>query len=143
MARTGTWDHHGGAAIKPNVSAVTAGTQRTITFPNYDLNFGAPSFTAPTLLNSWVNNGSGWAAAGYYKDAFGFVHLKGLVKSGTVGAAIFTLPSGYRPAENETFAVQSNTAFGYCNVGSDGNVGASGGSNVNFSLSGIVFYAGW
>ena len=58
------------------------------------------AFIAPTLLNSWVNfdvaiNNS----AGYYKDAFGIVHLRGLVKTGTVGLAIFALPVGYRPVK--------------------------------------------
>ena len=35
--------------------------------------------------------------AGFYKDAFGIVHLEGFVKKGSSGI-IFTLPAGYRPA---------------------------------------------
>ncbi|KKK52619.1 hypothetical protein LCGC14_3103070, partial [marine sediment metagenome] len=51
---------------------------------------------APTLLNSWVNYAATYDTTGYMKDGFGFVHLKGLVKSGVAGT-IFTLPVGYRP----------------------------------------------
>lgn len=96
------------------------------------------SFASPTLLNSWVYFGSN-SLPGYYKDSFGRVHLRGFVKSGTIGNAIFTLPVGYRPALREFFAVVSNDLFGACYVDSNGDVIAYKGSNVYFSLDGISF----
>ena len=100
------------------------------------------SWTAPTLLNSWVNyNALSDQIAGYKKDPFGWVQLRGIVKSGTVGAGtpIFTLPSGYRPPKTVRFAVASNDLFGYCAVDSSGNVLAVQGSNAYFDLSPVRF----
>lgn len=53
---------------------------------------------AVTFTNGWVNYGGGWAVAAYRKIG-SQVYLKGLVKNGTVNAAIFQLPAGYRPLE--------------------------------------------
>ncbi len=99
------------------------------------------TFIAPTLLNSWVAFGGTGNPPGYFKDAHGVVHLRGLVKSGTVGAAIFTLPAGYRPANQELFACVSNDAFGRLDVTSAGNVTLAVGSNVFASLDGVIFRA--
>lgn len=98
-------------------------------------------FIAPTLTNSWVNFGGVRNPAGYYKDANSRVYLRGVVKSGTVGNAAFTLPAGYRPANTELFAVVSNDLFGAVNVLSNGDVTPAIGSNVYFSLDGISFRA--
>lgn len=97
----------------------------------------------PTLLNSWVYYGTPYPTAGYYKDSAGIVHLKGLVKSGTVGAgyAIFILPAGYRPAEQHIFATISGSALARCDVSNDGWVRTPIGNNVWFSISGISFKA--
>lgn len=99
----------------------------------------------PTLLNGWVNYSAtpGYEHAGYYKDSAGIVHLKGLVKSGTVGSgyAIFILPAGYRPAEQHIFATISNSAIARCDVSNDGWVRTPIGSNLWFSLSGLSFKA--
>lgn len=53
-------------------------------------------WVAPTLTNSWVNYGGGFEAAGYKKVGTQ-VFIRGLVKDGAVGTAIFTLPVGFRP----------------------------------------------
>jgi hypothetical protein len=102
-----------------------------------------PAWTAPTLGNSWVDYGLGYSAAGYYKDATGAVHLQGAIKSGTVGAAAFTLPAGYRPLGSNAYAVPSGAgpAFGVVVVAADGTVSVTVGSNVFASLSGISFRA--
>jgi hypothetical protein len=100
------------------------------------------SWNAPTLLNSWVNFGAGYPAAGYMKDHLGFIRLRGLVKNGTVNGTtgvIFTLPSGYRPSGASHFAVEANSAHGCCRVDTNGDVVATAGSNVWFSLDGINF----
>ena len=100
------------------------------------------AFISPTLLNSWVNfDATTFNAAGYYKDGFGIVHLRGLVKTGTVGLAIFALPAGYRPVKTELLPVVSNGALGRVDVESGGNVVLNFGSNVYTSLDGITFRA--
>jgi hypothetical protein len=54
----------------------------------------------------WKNFAPQWQDAEFTKDAFGFVHLRGLV-SGPGGAKpqIALLPVGFRPAKLEMFAV--------------------------------------
>lgn len=96
-----------------------------------------------TFTNSWVNYGIGtFPPARYRKDGQGFVHLGGVIKSGTMGSSAFTLPAGYRPSHtNHPFAIASNGAFGRVNVKSDGTVVPADGSNIWFALEGVVFYA--
>jgi hypothetical protein len=98
-------------------------------------------WTAPSFLNGWLNYGNGYNPAGYFKDSMGMVHLRGLVKSGTMNAAIFNLPAGYRPAYRNLFVNQSNGAIGRPDVTTVGDVIPAAGSNAWFSLDGISFRA--
>lgn len=104
----------------------------------------ASAFTAPTLTNSWVNFGGGTLADAGYLLFGGVVHLRGTIKSGTIGLSAFTLPTGYRPSKRLVFAAISNDALGRLDVNADGTVvpgGASSvGSNTYFSLDGIFFF---
>lgn len=71
------------------------------------------TWTPPTLLNSWVNFGAPYDDAGFFKDANGIVHLRGLVKNGSSGSAIiFQLPAGYRPANSKLFSTIVSGATG-------------------------------
>ena len=81
----------------------------------------AGPWIAPTLLNSWANVGGGFATAGYYKDAAGIVHLRGLVTSGAA-STIFNLPAGYRPALIEDYAQSQNSLFSQMRVRDNGDV---------------------
>jgi hypothetical protein len=96
------------------------------------------AWIAPTLLNSWANLGGDYPPAGYYKDNFGIVHLRGMVDSG-VAADIFLLPVGYRPTYSETFSVISNNAFGRIKVNSTGYVTGIVYDPTYVSLDGITF----
>lgn len=58
--------------------------------------FAPIAWNTLTLTNSWVVT-SGAAAAAYYKDAFGIVHVSIDVTNSSSSAAIATLPVGYRP----------------------------------------------
>lgn len=98
-------------------------------------------FIAPTLLNSWVNYDVAYNSAGYYKDAFGVVHLRGLIKDGVVTSPAFLLPIGYRPSAQGAFATMANDLFARVDVLADGNVTPKVGSNTFFSLDGITFKA--
>jgi hypothetical protein len=94
---------------------------------------------APTLLNAWVNFGGAYATVGYTKDDFGYVHIRGLIKSGTIAQAAFVLPVGFRPEKDILIATTSNGAFGQLSIRTDGQVFVESGSNINFSLEGILF----
>jgi hypothetical protein len=71
---------------------------------------GEPDFgTGWTNLGgaAFVNTGL-WSTAGFYRDALGIVHVKGVVSNGTPnGSVIFNLPAGYRP--DKTMVVTGTT----------------------------------
>lgn len=103
---------------------------------------GEAWITVTVFQNSWVNYGSGYTDAQYFKDQFGVVHLRGLVKSGTVGTVpIFTLPVGYRPGKHHLIPACSNSSYGQVNIETNGEVWAQVGSNIWFSLDGVSFRA--
>jgi hypothetical protein len=96
----------------------------------------------PTFSNGWVNFAGGWRPAGFWRSPFHMVYLRGLIKSGTVGQAAYTLPPAFRPSEPESFPVISNAALGRVSVFTDGTVvPETPSSNTWVSLSGIVFRA--
>jgi hypothetical protein len=99
------------------------------------------TWQAPTLLNSWVYYGSPYEPPGFYMDATGRVHLRGLLKSGTVGLStpLFTLPAGYVPTYEAIFPAASNALYGEVRVFPSGNVCVESGSNAWVSLASISF----
>jgi len=80
------------------------------------------AWTAPTLLNSWVNFGGTFQTTRYMKDSNGIVHIEGLVKNGVMQNAAFTLPVGHRPAADLLTAQISNNAIGRVDLDTYGNV---------------------
>ena len=103
------------------------------------------SYISPILLNSWVNFGSPFENVGYFKDDFGFVHFKGMIKSGTTtdGTGLFQLPSGYFKSGVVTYIpVYSADALGGIIITSTGLVTIHQGSNVWLSLDNVSFYVG-
>jgi len=99
------------------------------------------SVISPTLLNGWVNYGAGYSSCGYRKDAFGFVHLQGMIKDGTITTNAFVLPVGYRPVETLRFVVVTNSLFGWATIKTDGSVEMTNGANNYFSIDGLTFKA--
>lgn len=98
------------------------------------------AWTAPTLLNSWVNYGAPCNPAGFWIDQFRVVHLRGMVRYGSgIPSAIFLLPAGYRPPYQEVQVIISNNLVGYCAIEPGGNVIAGLGSTGWVSLDGITF----
>jgi hypothetical protein len=94
----------------------------------------------PAFANSWVNFGSPYNDAGFYKDPQGRVHLKGLIKLGTVGSAAFTLPVGYRPDNSLILSTISNSSTGRINLTSGGAViPVSPSNNTWVALDGLSF----
>ncbi len=59
----------------------------------------------------------------YYKDNLNRVQIKGWVKNGAIGNAIFKLPKGYRPMETLIFVVNStDNTYATIEIRSDGVV---------------------
>lgn len=106
-----------------------------------DLAGFVPSWTAPTLLNSWVNF-SGTHTSGYRKNSFGVVELRGTIKDGTATdtTTLFNLPSGYRPATDRNFAVAASGGPVMISVQTNGDVKAQGAINSTWTaLDTITF----
>lgn len=92
-------------------------TNKTLTSPTIN----SPTIATPTIsvqawqtvtfTNSWAQHGDAtFNTAGYYKDPTGRVFLRGLIASGVLGSAAFTLPAGYRPVKAHILPVSSSTA---------------------------------
>jgi hypothetical protein len=98
-----------------------------------------------SFSNSWVSLGGSYTPS-YFKDAHGFVHFKGIIKSGTLGSTAFTLPSGYRPTQSVYHATGAYSGsayvFAYCTIDTSGNFIPQGSYNNEFLLDGISFYTG-
>lgn len=62
----------------------------------------------PAFQNGWVNYGAPYGGARFRKLASGLVVLDGLISTGTIGAAAFTLPVGYRPGPGAAGAVRDH-----------------------------------
>jgi|GEM_PF-3879965 len=58
------------------------------------------------LLNGWVNYSSAFAPAAFTITDDGWVHLRGLVRSGDITKPIFNLPTAYRPLYSHIFSVK-------------------------------------
>lgn len=104
---------------------------------------GDTSWTVPTLGNSWATYGAGWEGPGFMLDSMGFVHLRGLIKSGTVATTVFTLPAGYRPINGHIFSGIAGVGGCRIDVASSGTVTIQqyfgSGTNASVSLGGITF----
>jgi hypothetical protein len=104
-----------------------------------------------TLTNGWVvydnlygpNGYSGLATAPLLRKVAGIVYLRGLVRSGTLGTSMMTLPAGYRPGLKALFTTMGdNNVLNRVDVQTDGQViNAAGASNAWCSLNGITFIA--
>lgn len=91
-------------------------------------------WTAPTLLNSWVNYGAPFDPCGYQRVGK-VVYLRGLLKNGTVGQNMFVLPNGYRPGSQLIIAVVTNSnVIGRMDILTNGGVQCNVGSNGWFSV---------
>jgi hypothetical protein len=90
--------------------------------------------------NGWTYYGAPYVTARYRKDGQGFVHLAGTIKSGTMAAAAFTLPVGYRPSGQLIFPAASGSTT-RIDVKADGTVVPTTGTATSCALDAITFYA--
>lgn len=94
----------------------------------------------PAFQNGWVNYSSLFNPAAFWKDPWGVVHLRGLVKDGTINTTIFTLPAGYRPEYQQLFVALEESTLGRVDVLADGQVQMKQGVGTNWlSLDGMTF----
>jgi hypothetical protein len=89
----------------------------------------------PTLLNNWVVYDATFSNAAMYRKVGGIVYLRGLLKNGTAGAVMFTLPVGYRPGIRMLFIVDGTGGFGRIDVASNGDVIHTSGATGYFQIS--------
>jgi len=104
----------------------------------------------PSFATNWSDYGSPFEVGGYRMEAGNIVRLRGLIRHTTSSATgtMFTLPSGFRPANTHLFTVTSAATINgssRVDVDSSGNVtvithNANGGSSY-VSLAEISFEA--
>jgi hypothetical protein len=102
------------------------------------------AWKTPSMTGGWLSydtDPGGWSAPGYYKDYAGTVHLRGLIRAGTIGSAAFTLPAGYRPTGGDLLiGTISNGGVGRVKVNTAGGVIPESPSvNTWVALDGISF----
>jgi len=119
------------SALETSVNLINAEMNSWATSPWIDM----------TLINGWIEYDTAlYRKAQYYKDKFGWVHFRGMIKSGTIGKAFTTLPVGYRG--NTKYMEIASTSLGSsnCEILSDGNCTIISGSGASwYSLNGIKF----
>ncbi len=98
------------------------------------------AWITPTLLNGWVDFGLGWTPAGYRKSANGDVHVRLMIKDGTLSSTVLTLPVGYRPLSGfRLFTGYGNSGVIRWNVDVNGDINMSTGGSTTFSSLECVF----
>ena len=93
---------------------------------------------------NWIDWGGGFTGVGYWRGADGLIHIRGLAKTNVaraIGATIFTLPTGFRPAAQEIFTMQGPGGLVRVDVAAAGNVYLQTALNAGdwVALSGIKF----
>jgi len=92
------------------------------------------AWTAVTFQNGWVNMGAPYQDAQYRKVG-DVVQLRGMMKSGTITTAAFSLPVGFRPPADLILGTVSNAAVGGITITAAGVVTPSPGSNAWFAVT--------
>jgi hypothetical protein len=97
----------------------------------------------PGFLNNWHNDSADETTAGFFKDPFGVVHLKGIIKRDGpyTGHAVFLLPAADRPAKTVFIHITCDGANAGLTI-TDGQVTVSGISQETCVLENVTFRAG-
>lgn len=97
-----------------------------------------------TLVNGWVPyDVTQFTTPQYRVDMEGFVHIRGLIKNGTISGTVpvATFPVALAPTRINIFAVASIDLFGEVRVDTAGKIYAPVGNNGWVSLDNISFQA--
>lgn len=89
--------------------------------------FDKKEFNSSALSNSWTNLNAirgNYTQLSYWRDAFGFGHLEGVLTAGTVGSATpaITLSKELSPYNTIALATISNGAIGRVDITTNGSV---------------------
>jgi hypothetical protein len=137
------WGSGGTAAADTNLYRSAADTLKTDdTFLALNVIAGDSGWSTPSLGSGWNDFGGSFQTRRYRKTNDGMVVVEGLVKDGTVGTAIITLPSGYRPAGALIFATIAGNAGARLDVSTAGVVAWAAGGDSSFVSISCTFYAG-
>lgn len=99
--------------------------------------------------NGWTNSGGGNVPLRATKDASDRIHMQGIAVQGTYssGTVITTLPSGFRPGNNQILSARGDSGFNSMEVTTSGNVLARGIDSGAFYSAQTMFFApeytGW
>lgn len=89
-------------------------------------NVNASGGAAPAFVAPWANYGSVWQSARFRREGGDICRMEGMVGGGAQGATVFTLPIGFRPAQNLRFNVRvdnaGGTTYGALDIASTGVV---------------------
>ena len=100
-----------------------------------NMNYKDSGWIDATYQNGWTTYGGAYSQA-RYKKIGSVVYIDGLVKAGTIGQAVFTLPSGFRPTKRQLKATETDrNANGRLDINTNGDVVASSGSSGWFSVN--------
>lgn len=83
---------------------------------------------------TWVNFGAPWQVARYRKIG-DMTYIEGVIKSGTINTAAFTLPVGFRPPADLAFPQDAAGLFGVLTVTAAGVVTPLSGGTTLFSIN--------
>jgi hypothetical protein len=104
-----------------------------------------PAQAITTFTPGWFDYNEATNPAGYYKDAFGIVHLTGSITGGPPPSYAFTLPAGYRATGFfASGSSNANTTGSPCTIVLflTGDVFVESGCNgAQVGLDGITFLA--
>ena len=89
----------------------------------------------PTLINGWAVYDALFGNAAMYRKIGNMVFLRGLVKNGTAGSVIYTLPVGYRPTVRMLFIVDATGGYGRLDIDPNGSVIHNNGATGYFQTS--------
>lgn len=131
-------DHFTGLTVDELTVTTAMSVTGKITYPSNSTLYKVGTSGQVGFANSWAKGGAPYLDPGYMKTEDGWARLFGAVKSGTVTAAAFTLPPGFRPSATSRHVSVQNGAFGIVDVTSAGLVIPQT-SNVIVSLDGIQF----
>lgn len=114
--------------------------QRDVDFEQWlNIQVGSTKWLTPTLTNSWVAFGAGWATP-RYRRVGDMAYVEGMIKDGTSSVACLTLPVGFRPPNIQVFSTMTSTGAVRLDVGTNGQVvvyagGAGVWASINCSFS--------
>lgn len=128
---------HGASAGPQIYTPLPANTRYDLEPMMWSIAANAPTYYEVPYLNSWANYLTGYHNLSFAKRPDGLVHVRGFVKSGTIGSPMARLPEGFRPPHHlifSTISVDSSAALG---INSTGDIVARSGSNGWFSVNAL------